>query len=628
LNQSKKWEGERELKKIVSGNEALAYGALRAGVKVVSGYPGTPSSEVISSLLEMDLPGTHVEWSTNEKVAFEVAAGAAFAGHRAMCTMKMSGLNVCYDSLIGVAYSGCAGGLVVFVADDPGVSAGMCEQDTRVFAVMSDMPMLEPCSLQEIYDMTIEAFEMAESIGGPVFLRLVTNNSQSHGVIEIGDRVMPKDSAPMPPYDPAKYTKAGAVICMQQHRDLIGRLEVAEKYIAKKEWDKLELKGEDGLGIISVGITNGYLYEALERLEDARIDVSEVSTLRLAASVPYGKDKIAALMKHCSKVLVAEELEAIVEKYCYMEAYKSKLDVQFFGKEDGTFSRIGQFDARLLENGIRKALGLPSVETHLKEKPERLCAARPIGFCAGCPHRGTYMGLEKGLNASGFKKNQVFITGDIGCTILGSCPPFDILWTELSMGASIPFAHGVAYSNIPSPVIAAIGDSTFFHAGIPGLVNAIQHNIDMLVIILDNGWTAMTGMQVNPGTGQEFQKSEWKRLDIEPLLRGLGIEHFWTADAYDVQAIAGAVEKALKLPGVKVILSRRECAIQAARHKVKYSPITFKEGKCVGCKQCINVTGCPALELKGKIIAVDQMQCNSCGLCAGVCPTKALRAAG
>ena len=218
---------ENRVKKLVSGNEALAYGALRAGVKVVSGYPGTPSSEVIASLLEMDLPGTFVEWSTNEKVGFEVAAGASMAGHRALCTMKMSGLNVCYDSLIGVAYSGCPGGLVVFVADDPGVSAGMCEQDTRGFAVMSDMPMLEPCSLQEIYDMTIAAFDLAEKIGGPVFLRLVTNNSQSHGIIEIDERTEPADSAPMPPYDPAKYTKAGAVICMQQHRDLIARLELS-----------------------------------------------------------------------------------------------------------------------------------------------------------------------------------------------------------------------------------------------------------------------------------------------------------------------------------------------------------------------------------------------------------------
>jgi indolepyruvate ferredoxin oxidoreductase alpha subunit len=622
--------GKREniVKKLVSGNEALAYGALRAGVKVVSGYPGTPSSEVIASLLEMDLPGTFVEWSTNEKVGFEVAAGASMAGHRALSTMKMSGLNVCYDSLIGVAYSGCPGGLVVLVADDPGVSAGMCEQDTRGFAVMSDMPMLEPCSLQEIYDMTVTAFDLSEKIGGPVFLRLVTNNSQSHGVIEIGERTKPADSAPMPPYDPAKYTKAGAVICMQQHKDLIARLESSERYIDEHGLNRLVLGKKGGLGIVSVGITNGYTSEALDRLAAAGSGVSDISTLRLIATIPYAKGKIDALLENCSKVLVVEELEGFTEKFCYMEAYKNKFDVKFFGKEDGTFSRIGQYDALVVENGIRAALDMPRADVSLAEPPERLCAARPIGFCAGCPHRGTYMGLEKGLNACGYKKTDVFITGDIGCTILGSCPPFDILWTELSMGASIPFGQGVAYSGIPSPVIATIGDSTFFHAGIPGLVNALQHDINMLVVILDNGWTAMTGMQVNPGTSQEFQKGGWKRLDIESIVKGIGVKQMWTVDPYDAGAMAEATEQALKAAGLKVILSRRECAIQAARRKVKYPPITFLPDSCIGCKKCINVTGCPAIELSGKIIAIDGMQCNNCGLCTGVCPTKALRAAG
>lgn len=611
---------------MVSGNEALAYGALRAGVKVVSGYPGTPSSEVIGCMLEMDLPGTSVEWSTNEKVGFEVAAGASYAGHRALTTMKMSGLNVCYDSLIGIAYSGCTGGFVVYVADDPGVSAGMCEQDTRGFALMSDMPMLEPCSLQEIYDMTIYAFELSEKIGGPVFLRLVTNNSQSHGIIEMEERVMPREDAPMPPFDPAKYTKAGAVICMEQHQALLDRLEASEKLIDEAGLNKLKLSTKKGgLGIISVGIVNGYVSEALERLEAEGVKTEDISTLYLAGTLPYAKDKTLAMLKHCSKVLVVEELEPHVEKYCFLEAYKNKLDVQFFGKEDGTFKRIGAFEALLVENGIRRALGLESIKSSLKEAPERHATARPIGFCAGCPHRGTYMGIEKGLKARGLKKMDAFITGDIGCTILGSCPPFDILWTELSMGASIPLAQGVAYSNIPAPIFATIGDSTFFHAGIPGLVNALQHNIDMTVVILDNGWTCMTGMQINPGTEQSFQKKQWQQLDIEAVVRGLGVKNFWVVDAYDVDAIAEATQKALDTKGLKVILTRRECAIQAARHNVHYKTVTLKaEKKCVGCKKCIVDTGCPALTLEGKKVKIDAAQCNSCALCASICPTKAI----
>lgn len=613
------------MKKNVSGNEALAYGALHAGVKVVSGYPGTPSTETIACLLEMDLPEMRVEWSTNEKVAFEVAAGAAYAGHRALCTMKMSGVNVCYDSLAGIAYSGGTGGFVIYVADDPGVSAGMVEQDTRGFAVMSDLPMLEPSSLQEIYDMTVTAFELSEKIGGPVFIRLVTNNSQSHGVIEVGERTLPKESAPMPPYDPAKYTKAGAAICMQQHRDVIRRLDEAEEYIEAKGLNKLVLSGKKGgLGVISVGIANGYAAEAFERLHDAGIDPSEISTLRLVATLPYAKKKILEIMQHCSKILIAEELEPYVEKFCYMEAYKNKLDVEFFGKENGVFSRIGQYNAYLVENAIRKALGQPTVELALKQEPEAMAAARPIGFCAGCPHRGTYMGLEKALKACGYKKEEAFITGDIGCTILGSCPPFDILWTELSMGASIPLAQGVAYSNIPAPIIATLGDSTFFHGGIPGLVNALQHNIDMTVIVLDNGWTAMTGMQVNAGTDQSFQKQSWSQLDIESVIRGLGVQNFWVVDAYDLDAVTGAIKEALNTTGLKVILSRRECAIQATRHKVEYAPVTLIEDKCIGCKKCIIDTGCPALVLDGKKVALDKSQCNNCALCAAVCPTKAI----
>lgn len=615
------------MKKLVTGNEAVAYGALHAGVKVVAGYPGTPSTEVIATLLEMEVPGTHVEWSTNEKVGFEVAAGAAYAGHRALSTMKMSGLNVCYDSLIGIAYSGVNGGLVVFVADDPGVDAGMAEQDTRGFAVMSDMPMLEPGSLQEIYDITLHAFDMAQEIGGPVFVRTVTNNSQSHGIVEIGDRKLPKDAAPMPPYDPDKYTKAGAKICMAQHQALLDRLEAAGRYIDKHGLNKLELKDKKGgFGIISVGITKGYVKEALTKLADEGVDVSQISTLELIATVPYGKKEIDAMLDHCSTILITEELEGYIEKFCYLEAYKNKYDVKFFGKEDGTFKRIGQYEANLIANAVRKALGLPisSIKAPGKD-PTSLCAARPINFCAGCPHRGTYVGIEKGLKASGYKKEQAFLTGDIGCTILGSCPPYDLLWTELAMGASISLAAGVRLSNIPGPVFATIGDSTFFHAGMPALANALQHNYDITIVILDNSWTAMTGMQINPGTPQEFQKQDWEQLNIEQVVRGMGVKNMWVVDAYNVDEVAKATEEALKVKGIKVILSRRECAIQAARHGIKkYNKVVVDQDKCIGCKKCILVSGCTALEVDGKKVKIDQAQCNGCTVCSYVCPTKAI----
>lgn len=614
------------MKKTISGNEAIAYGALAAGVRVVSGYPGTPSTEVIQSMLKMDIPGTDVEWSTNEKVAFEVAAGAAHIGHRALCTMKMSGLNVCYDSLIGIAYSGCKGGLVVYVADDPGVTAGMCEQDTRGFAAMSDMPMLEPGSVEEIYEMTKIAFEMSEEIQGPVFLRLVTNNSQSHAVVDIEDRVMPKDTQPLPVRDTAKYTKAGAAICMKQHQDLIDRLAKSEKFIADRKLNRLSLGKKGGVGVISVGVVNGYRQEAFAALAAAGVDLSEVSTLELIASIPYAKDAIAAMIENCDTLLVCEELEAYVEKYVYLTAYKMGKNIKIIGKEDETYRRIGEYDAQVVEKGVCKALGIemPASLVRPDIQSEALCTKRPIGFCAGCPHRGTYMGVEAGLKKAGYKKEEVFITGDIGCTILGCNAPFNILWTELAMGASIPLAQGMIYGKLEAPVIATIGDSTFFHAGMAGLVNAVQHNMNITVIILDNGWTAMTGMQVNPGTIQEYQQGEWKQLDIERVVKGLGVDQLYVVDPYKYQTVADAVADSLTKTGVKVILSRRECAIQAARRKVKYSPVTFDSEKCKKCKICINQTGCSAISFKDGEISIDKSTCNNCGLCTQVCPFDAL----
>lgn len=615
------------MKKMVSGNEALAFGALSAAVKVVSGYPGTPSTEAIASLLKMDLPDTRVEWSVNEKVGFEVAAGAALAGQRALFTTKMSGLNVCYDSLIGIAYSGCNAGLVIYVADDPGVTAGMCEQDTRGFAIMSDMPMLEPCSVQEIYDMTQIAFDMSEEIGGPVFIRLVTNNSQSHAVIDVEERKIPVEKVPLPKRDPDKYTKAGAVICMNQHQDLIDRLALSEKYIAKKDLNVIKLGKKGGVGLISVGIVNGYAKEALEELSAEGINVSEISTLELVATLPYAIDKIDSILDYCETIVVCEELEPHLEKYIYMQAYKKELRRVIIGKEDNTYKRIGEYNSATVVLGICKALGkeIPEILSEpVLDAPEKHCAARPIGFCAGCPHRGTYMGMEMGLKKLGYKKDDVMITGDIGCTILGTMPPFDILWTELAMGASIPLAQGVIYSNVPTPVVATIGDSTFFHGGIPGLINALQHDIDITVVILDNGWTAMTGMQVNPGTEQEYQMGEWKQLDIEQVVKGLGVTQLYVVDAYECNDVSDAFADALGKKGVKVILSRRECAIQATRKKVKYSPITLIEDKCTKCKKCINVTGCPAISLGKDSIIIDKGQCNNCGLCTTVCPFDAI----
>lgn len=614
------------MKRITSGNEAIALGALHSGVKVVSGYPGTPSSEVIGSLWGGSFPGTRIEWSTNEKVAFEVAAGAALVGYRALCTMKMSGVNVAYDSLIGIAYSGCTGGLVIYVADDPGVTAGMCEQDTRGFALMADMPVLEPGSVEESYRYVQLAFELSEHIGGPVFVRSVTNVAESHTVIEVGEQVPPKTGIPLPEKNIAKFTKAGALICMTQHRELIERLAKSYRWIQDQGLHTLTLAQKGGLGIISVGLINHYTSEALEDLWAAGVDSSAISRLSLAGTLPFAEDEIKSLLGHVGTLLVAEELEPHIEKLVYQIAYDQKAAVKIFGKLDGTYRRIGEYDAAVLVRGISKALGIPVPETFVPSRTEadKLAAPRPITFCAGCPHRGVYMALNNALRTLKYRREEVVITGDIGCTILGMNPPFNTLWTELSMGASIPLAQGILYTGTDKPVIATIGDSTFFHAGIAGLINAVQHNVNLTVVILDNGWTAMTGMQVNSGTASAMQRDSSRRIDIARVVEGIGVDSLSVIDPYNLNDMEAALNAAIPAAGVKVVLARRECAIQARRQKIRYMPVSLAEGKCTRCKVCINTTGCPAISLGEKTIAIDGTQCNGCGLCVQVCRQGAL----
>ena len=615
-------------KKLINGNQAIALGALAAGVDVICGYPGTPSSEVIGSLYNRtDLDGTHVEWSTNEKVAVEVAAGNSWAGKRSLVTMKMSGLNVAYDSLIGIAYSGVIGGMVVYVADDPGVTTGMCEQDTRTFAQMSDMVVLEPANGQQCHDYTKLAFEISEYIQKPVFVRGVTNTSQSYSLIDVEDRVKPEEKEPVLIKDIGKFTKAGAVICTKQHQSLIDSLDKAEEFIRKKQLNKLELNGK--IGIVTVGVTNTYIDEAVGIINAAggKLDRAELSTLQLAATLPFAKQEMTAILKHCDTVVVAEELEAVLERELFCLGYQLDKRPVIIGKTDRTFSRLGEYNGYIIAKGLAKAIGfeLPAQDTTVVEKAESMCAARPITTCSGCPHRGTYISLNKAVKNLGYKKDEVMITGDIGCTILGMNPPYHTLWTELSMGASVPLAQGYIHSGVKTPVIATIGDSTFFHAGIPGLINAIQQNLDMTVVIMDNGWTAMTGMQVNPGTGIDFQRDGYRQIDIYEVVKGLGVDFVKVVDPYDLTESTAVMEEAIKTKGTSVVISRRECAIQANRRKIVYNKVEVKADACTLCKACINISGCPAITLGEKSIDIDPAQCNGCGICSQLCKFGAIK---
>jgi indolepyruvate ferredoxin oxidoreductase alpha subunit len=632
--------------KLLTGNDALALGALHAGVKIVTGYPGTPSTGALTSLLQLEPPGVHVEWSVNEKVAFEIAAGAAWAGQRALCTMKMSGLNVAYDSLISIAHSGVIGGLVIYVADDPGANAGMVEQDSRGFALMSDLPMLDPATVQDAYDLTRVAFDLSEAVGSPVFVRLVTANASSFAAVEIADPppVWP-ERQPVLLRDINKFTKAGAVIAMAQHRDVIARLVKAGQWIDERGVNKLQIANRkpqiaDGdtrhaarsthhaprLGIIAAGITTTYLDEAFEIAARYGFDAAVVSLLKVWAVHPFPLTQVQKLLRHCDTILVLEELEPVIERGVYVEAHRLGWEGRILGKLSGLYERVGEYGIRHVVQGIAAATGLEIPDDLFRgsSDAEKLAAARPITVCAGCPHRGVFMAINQAVRRAGFKKDEVMVTGDIGCTILGMNPPFNTVWNEVSMGASIPLAQGFVHAGVNAPVIATIGDSTFYHAGIAGLVNAVQHQTPLTLIIMDNGWTSMTGMQVNPGTCESFQQRGDAKLDIARIVPALGVDQFWVVDPFDFDTTARTIQNALKLPGVKVILARQECVIPARRRGVDAGEVRVVDEKCNLCKLCITVTGCLAITLGQDAVVIDPDQCYGCGLCAAACNRDAI----
>ena len=632
--------------RMMTGNEAVALGALRAGVKVATGYPGTPSTGCIAHLLTLDLPKRHVEWSTNEKVAFEIASGAAWAGHRALCTMKMSGVNVAFDALISIAYSGTNGGLVIYVADDPGVSAGMPEQDSRGFALMSNLPMLEPATPAEAYAYVQQAFALSEETGAPVFIRTTTAIALGHSHVEAEPARAAADIEPILEKDITRYTKAGSKICKDQHQALIDRLMKSGECIQSMGLNRLTLaSSEGGTGIVCVGAVNAYLPEALESISTDAVSVLEVRT-----TVPFPWSETQRLLKHCEQILVLEELEAHAERAVIVEAQRTGFSGTIIGKMNGPLSPIGEvgvaeilevFNTAGLASQQASSESMPasagsspeatspkgeSSQTILSSTPEP--AKRPITVCAGCPHRGTYLAVDAAIQRAGFTKDDVMVTGDIGCTILGMNPPFDLLWNEVSMGSSISLAQGYVHAGVRTPVIATMGDSTFFHGGIPGLVNAIQHQVPLTLVVMDNGWTCMTGMQVNPGTQDGFQ-GLGRCVDLEAVIRGLGPDHLHVVDPFDLEATTHAVHSGLQSHGVTVVLAQRECAIQSSRRKVRVGTTTIDAEACILCKRCLNVTGCPALQIResesgSPSMHIDFSQCTGCGLCASFCPTNAI----
>jgi indolepyruvate ferredoxin oxidoreductase alpha subunit len=643
------------MSRLLSGNQAIAYAALEEGVALVTGYPGTPSTEALTEiehLARRGEPSPYVEWSVNEKVAFELAAGAAWAGKRALVTMKMSGANVALDALIGVAHSGVTGGLVVYVADDPGVEAGMPEQDSRLLAQLCGLPLLDPSSPDRAYRLTRFAFGLSEHTNLPVILRAVTSVAHMRALVEGEFGYEPLRRTASFTRDITRFTKAGSLICLDQHRDNLARLARAEEAIASSGVNLLQLGSGGGrLAAIGTGVLNAYLAEALAGREAA--GAPEVSALFLEAVLPLEQTKVAQLLRSASALVVFEELEPVVEREVRSMATRMGWQGRILGKLDGVLPRVGRYTIREIQAGLsaieavatggeapgagqpETAITPPFVMTRASTPSSNTSPSgevkHPITFCAGCPHRGTYLALNRALKALKLPKDEVVVTGDIGCTILGMNPPLRSCWTELAMGSSIALAQGFERAGLKGPLVATIGDSTFFHAGIPPLVNAVQHGANLLLVILDNGWTSMTGFQVNPGTEQRFQGAGGRRVSLAAIVRAIGADLVATVDPFDQEASIEAMKKGLEAEGVRVIIAERECALTAARRNQEHGLRRIDAAACTFCRTCLRQTGCPALVMtktgEKEHMAIDEELCTGCGLCATCCQFDAIREA-
>jgi len=617
--------GTHELKKplLLSGNQALARGAIEAGVALVTGYPGTPSTYLIEALLRTPDLGFRVEWSINEKVAFELATGVSWAGLRSLVTMKMSGLNVASDSFLSVQYSGTNGGLVLYVADDPNVYYGMVEQDSRHYARLAAAPMLTPATPQEALGYMRRAFELSEQIGRPVMILMTTTLTNTSELVTLGE-IKSVKRKPSFDFNIAKYAKAGQLFCLKQHQDTLTALE--QFSTLTDDLNPLTLT-ESRIGIIAAGVTWNYLRDVVQ------FNNLKPCTLKLGVANPLPTEKIKALLSKVDTVVILEELEPLVEEAVLTIRGDVEHPVKVIGKIHGPLSRTGDYNMDVVSSVLCEVYGdqvlRPEISDNLTRQAQDLKVKRLITFCAGCPHRATYYSLTQAIEKLGYKKDDVIITGDIGCTILGMNEPFQSCWTEISMGSSISLAQGFKYSGIQTPVVATIGDGTFFHAGIPALLNASYNKTNLTIIILDNHWTSMTGMQPNVGTKAPTSVEDKRIIMIEDIVKGAGIQNIWRVNPYQVKKMIPTLMEAISSPEISVVISDAECAIQKKRRRKGEVSLKVKPEKCVGldiCEHsCIEVLGCPAIERgeDGKAF-INPNSCTACGLCHHVCSYGAI----
>ena len=628
-------------KKLLMGNEAFAHAALEAGVRVAAGYPGTPSSELIETVAKLHASGAargvHVEWSTNEKSALELLAGASYAGARCLFTCKQVGLNVASDPLMSLNYVGVKGGLVLFVADDPGPISSQTEQDTRRFAAFAKMPVLDPSTPDEGFAMMHAAFDLSERYRTPVIVRPTTRINHASTFFDVADAT---DARPVPPEGFERDPKW--IIfprrAYEAHGEINERLRaIAQGFHAEPalaafnpitQTNASRETGAPRLGIVAGGVSAAYAREALRMLEERGVELPAYRFWQVGTPYPFPEETAARFAEGLDQVLVLEELDHVLEDELLRFAGRTHAALEVRGRLTGDARDRGENDVDDIAARIASFLGVPGAvpDASAAAACDEPLPVRPPVLCAGCPHRGSFYAVKRALG-----KAPAVLCGDIGCYTLGNAKPLDAVDTCLCMGAGITMAQGFAVAEPGKKHVAFVGDSTFFASGLPGIVNAVYNGHDVTVCVLDNATTAMTGSQPHPGTGVTLMGPRRAPVSIERVLQAVGFECIVHADPLDLDASVAAATEALAFEGPSAILFESPC-VQLVRPG---APAAVDADACTGCKKCITEIGCPGIGFDGDARGpksgergqafVDASLCNGCGLCVQVCPFDALR---
>ena len=598
------------------GNEAIAVGALAAGVSVVAGYPGTPSTEVLETIARRKGKDVYVEWSINEKAALEVAAGAAYAGARALVTCKQVGLNVASDPLMSLEYIGVKGGLVIVVADDPGPISSQTEQDTRTFAQFSKVPCFDPSSVDEAYAMVQEAFELSEREGTPVFLRPTTRVDHGYEAIKVAEPHEWRRTRPEGFVRDASRWVIFPRLSVVNHAKIEARnARLADELSSSHRNFVVPEMGEsaDGrrLGIATHGISYTYVRDCLDEMAHPRL-------LRVGTPFPFPERRALEFLRDLDEVLCVEELDPVIERALIAVCGKYQLSTRIRGKLTGDIQPSGENTVEQVGKALARFMGTedhPASDAGVAGVEPPTLPVRPPVLCAGCPHRASFYAVKKAMG-----NQKTIYCGDIGCYTLGNAHPLNMVDTCLCMGAGITIAQGVYHVEPDTACFAFIGDSTFFASGITGVVNAYYNQANLTVCVLDNSTTAMTGHQPHPGTGRTMMGQVVEKVSIEQVLRAIGLTTVETVDPLDHELAVQTVRRVSAEPGVKAIIFKSPCVV-LARPQAK-SQIDAK--RCVGCQRCIRELGCPALLFEDGKARIDATQCTGCTLCERICPVGAI----